>query len=452
MSSPSVSIVVPVLNEAASIAARLAALQPYRRAGVEVLVVDGGSTDATVARAEGACDRVFAAPRGRGSQMNAGARAARGVVLIFLHADTTLPAGAVEAVRQAVAAGAVWGRFDVTISGSSRWFPLIAAMMNWRSRLTGIATGDQAIFVARDRFLDAGGFPDIALMEDVALCTLLRRRFRPACLRQKVSTSGRRWERNGVLRTVWRMWSLRWRYFFGADPERLAVEYGYEPRGDQLAMTEAPRFEIAVLAKAPIPGFAKTRLIPLLGPNGAARLQRWLLRRTLATAAAADLGPLTLWCSPSIEHPEFQACRELAALALRVQPEADLGARMLHAARQSSAQVGTLIVGTDCPLLDVQDLRRVAAELAGGAEAVVIPAEDGGYVLIALRRPYAPLFAGIAWSTPEVLAQTRQRALASGLRLVELAPRWDVDRPADYLRLLGHFPELAAVCGGDEPG
>lgn len=218
-----------------------------------------------------------------------------------------------------------------------------------------------------------------------------------------------------------------------------------DPVAPDLAMTETPRFEIAVLAKAPIPGFAKTRLIPLLGPQGAARLQRWLLRRTLGTVAAAALGRLTLWCSPNIDHPDFLSCRELGAVALRVQPEADLGERMLHAARHSSAQVGTLIVGTDCPLLDVQDLQRVAGELAGGAEVVVIPAEDGGYVLIALRQPYPALFAGVAWSSAEVLAQTRQRALSNGLRLVELAPRWDVDLPADYLRLLEHFPELAAV-------
>jgi hypothetical protein len=217
-------------------------------------------------------------------------------------------------------------------------------------------------------------------------------------------------------------------------------------------MTEMPRFAIAVLAKAPIPGFAKTRLIPLLGPEGAARLQRWLLRRTVSTAAAWRLGPLTLWCSPTADHPDFQACRELAPIELRVQPEADLGERMLHAARQSPASIGTLIVGTDCPLLEVHDLQRVADQLAGGADAVLIPAEDGGYVLIALRQAGPELFAGIAWSTPEVLVQTRQRALASGLRLVELEPHWDVDLPADYLRLLGHFPELTAVCEDDEFG
>jgi rSAM/selenodomain-associated transferase 2 len=242
MISPSVSIVIPVLNEAATIAAQLATLQEFRATGAELLVVDGGSSDATIANARPACDHVLTAPRGRGSQMNAGAEAASGVVLIFLHADTTPPVGAIHAVRQAIAAGAVWGRFDVEISGASRWFPLIAALMNWRSRLSGIATGDQAIFVRRETFFDAGGFPDIPLMEDVALSTTLRRRFRPACLRQKVTTSGRRWEKNGVLKTVWRMWSLRWRYFFGADPQQLALEYGYQARDDQ-ASGNPPRHD-----------------------------------------------------------------------------------------------------------------------------------------------------------------------------------------------------------------
>ncbi|HET6718813.1 MAG TPA: TIGR04282 family arsenosugar biosynthesis glycosyltransferase, partial [Rhodocyclaceae bacterium] len=172
----------------------------------------------------------------------------------------------------------------------------------------------------------------------------------------------------------------------------------------------------------------------------------------VGTVAAAQLGPLTLWCSPEIDHPDFAACRKFPELDLQRQPDADLGQRMLHAARQSAASIGTLMVGTDCPLLEADDLRRAAGELEAGADLVLIPAEDGGYVLIALRRPYAALFAGVDWSTPRVLAQTRQRALASGLRVVELAPHWDVDLPADYLRLLGHFPQLAAVCEKDESG
>ena len=230
MTTPQVSIVVPVLNEADSIRSALARLSVLREAGAEVVIVDGGSTDDTLANVRDLCDQLISAPRGRGSQMNAGANRASGVVLIYLHADTILPLGALNAVKQSIDRGAVWGRFDVAIDGASRWFPLISFMMNFRSRWTGIATGDQAIFVARQAFLESGGFPDIPLMEDVSFCSSMRSRSRPACLSDKVITSGRRWEKNGVLRTILMMWWLRLRFFLGASPDKLALEYGYQPR------------------------------------------------------------------------------------------------------------------------------------------------------------------------------------------------------------------------------
>ena len=230
MTTPQVSIVVPVLNEADSIRSALARLSVLREAGAEVVIVDGGSTDDTLANVRDLCDQLISAPRGRGSQMNAGANRASGVVLIYLHADTILPLGALNAVKQSIDRGAVWGRFDVAIDGASRWFPLISFMMNVRSRWTGIATGDQAIFVARQAFLESGGFPDIPLMEDVSFCSSMRSRSRPACLSDKVITSGRRWEKNGVLRTILMMWWLRLRFFLGASPDKLALEYGYQPR------------------------------------------------------------------------------------------------------------------------------------------------------------------------------------------------------------------------------
>lgn len=226
-----VSIIVPVLDEAAAVAGRLAALAPLRARGAEVIVVDGGSVDGTVALAAGRCDSVIVASRGRAMQMNAGAGVARGKILLFLHADTQLPGGALDAIVAGLdASGRVWGRFDVTIEGRSRLLPLVAAMMNLRSRLTGIATGDQAIFVRADAFERAGRFPEIALMEDIALSRVLRRVSRPLCLPQKVRTSGRRWDSNGALRTILLMWRLRLAYFCGADPQQLAVRYGYRAR------------------------------------------------------------------------------------------------------------------------------------------------------------------------------------------------------------------------------
>ena len=219
------SIIVPVLNEAAGIGATLQALAPLRARGHEVIVVDGGSGDCTVQLAQAGADRVLAAPRGRALQMNAGAAAAQGSALLFLHADTLLPVAADSAIQQALTAGARWGRFDVQISGGAWLFPLIAALMNRRSRLTGIATGDQAIFIQRSLFTQLGGYAQQPLMEDIELSRRLRAVAPPACLRQRVLTSGRRWQQRGVWRTVWLMWRLRWRYWRGASPDVLAQAY-----------------------------------------------------------------------------------------------------------------------------------------------------------------------------------------------------------------------------------
>jgi rSAM/selenodomain-associated transferase 2 len=219
------SIVVPVLNEAPHIQATLSALQPLRQRGAEVLVVDGGSQDATARLARPLADQVTEAPRGRARQMNAGAALAQGQVLLFLHADTLLPPDADQLVQGAMARGAGWGRFDVRITGKAWMLTVVASMMNLRSRLSGIATGDQALFVRRDLFERVGGFPDQPLMEDIELCLRLRQEARPACLRAKVTTSGRRWENRGVWRTIVLMWRLRWRYWRGETPERLAQAY-----------------------------------------------------------------------------------------------------------------------------------------------------------------------------------------------------------------------------------
>ena len=223
------SIIIPVLDEGDDIAAALDALAHLRTAGTEVIVVDGGSRDATVERAQLRADRVVLATRGRALQMNAGAERASGDVLLFLHADTRLPAEADRVVLNGLdQSRRVWGRFDVKIDGRSRLLPVVAWLMRLRSRLTGIATGDQAIFLRRDAFQAVGGFPALALMEDIAICKRLKRLGRPLCLRACVTTSGRRWEKNGVLSTILLMWRLRFAYFLGADPKQLARQYGYE--------------------------------------------------------------------------------------------------------------------------------------------------------------------------------------------------------------------------------
>ena len=220
------SIIVPCLNEAAGIVAALDRLQPLRARGAEVVVVDGESTDGSVALAAPLADRILAAPRGRASQMNAGATVARGPVLLFLHADCALPADAERLIVDGLAAsGKRWGRFDVRLAGAHPLLKIVAFMMNWRSRLTGIATGDQGLFMTRGLFADAGGFPAIPLMEDIALSKSLKTFGAPLCLRARITASGRRWERHGVARTMLLMWRLRFAYFRGAEPADLAVRY-----------------------------------------------------------------------------------------------------------------------------------------------------------------------------------------------------------------------------------
>lgn len=215
------SIIIPAFNEGGVIGATLASLAPLRARGHEVVVADGGSEDATRELAAPLADRVLVSPRGRSHQMNAGAAGASGDALVFLHADTRLPFDA-DALVLAALAHHAWGRFDVRIEGSSPLLAVIGFFMNWRSRVTGIATGDQAIFVRREMFR---GFPEIALMEDVAFCKAMKRLSPPACLRAQAATSGRRWDQHGVLRTMFLMWRLRLAYFLGVAPDELARRY-----------------------------------------------------------------------------------------------------------------------------------------------------------------------------------------------------------------------------------
>ncbi len=224
MSEPRLSIILPTLNEAHGIVPCLQPLQALRTRGHEIILADGGSRDATVTLAEPWVDKVIHSGRGRAVQMNAGARAAQGDVLLFLHADTRLPADADALILNALQARG-WGRFDVRLSGAQPLLRVVATLMNWRSRLTGIATGDQAIFVRRALFEKVGGFPEIPLMEDIALARALKKCGPPLCLKQRVLTSSRRWEQQGILRTIFLMWRLRLAYALGADPAQLVKRY-----------------------------------------------------------------------------------------------------------------------------------------------------------------------------------------------------------------------------------
>ena len=446
-------IVMPALNEGHALAQHLHTLQALRQRGAELVMVDGGSTDSTWALARALADRVLLAAQGRATQMNAGTQDCNADVLLFLHADTELPQDADRLVAQAVQSGKAWGRFDVRIDGPHPVLRVVERLMNLRSRLTGIATGDQAIFVKREVFERLGGFVDLPLMEDIELSTRLRKIGPPACIKVPVATSARRWQRHGVWRTIVLMWRLRLAYFLGASPQALAVRYGYAPKPDGVAQPVTAA--VAILAKAPVTGLAKTRLIPLLGAAGAARAQRRFTLNTLQVAGAAmafangataatptapDLSvppPLTLWCAPDAAHRFFRALQRAAGTECINQPQGDIGARMLHAFEHHFAQhakLPLLLVGTDCPVLAPGHLQQ-AAQALKQHDVVLIPAEDGGYVLVGMRVLVPQVFEGIAWSTPQVMAQTREQLRRAGVSWLELPTLWDVDEPADWQRL-----------------
>jgi len=226
LASAKISIIIPTLNEAAALARQLPSLQYYRDDGHEIILVDGGSHDDTLAVARSMVDRLIQTVKGRAHQMNEGADVARHDILLFLHADTGLPAAADKLIMQSlIAENHHWGRFNVRLSNEKFIFRLIGSMMNLRSAASGIATGDQAIFVKRTLFEDVGLFDRIPLMEDVALSKKLLKHGRPCCLREAVETSSRRWEEKGVWSTIFLMWRLRLSYFLGASPAKLAERY-----------------------------------------------------------------------------------------------------------------------------------------------------------------------------------------------------------------------------------
>jgi rSAM/selenodomain-associated transferase 2 len=223
--SPQLSVIIPARDEAQALPQLLANLAWLRACGAELIVVDGGSRDATAALAAPYVDRVLASSPGRARQMNAGAAVACGDYLWFVHADTQVSAESIQRLLEVLGERPVWGRFDVRLSGQSLSLRLIGSMISLRSRLTGVASGDQGIFVARVSFEALGGYADIALMEDLELIRRLKKLARPRCLRPALLTSSRRWERHGVWRTVLLMWRLRLAYYCGANPDQLARRY-----------------------------------------------------------------------------------------------------------------------------------------------------------------------------------------------------------------------------------
>ena len=428
----SLRIVIPVLNEGSHLAERLKKLQKLKAHGTEIVVADGGSTDESWAIASHWADRVVVAPRGRASQMNAGASdtvCSQAHALLFLHADTQLPDNAAALIAQALKQHA-WGRFDVQLDSPSVVLRIVSWAMNFRSRSTSIATGDQAIFMRSSVFQKTGGFPAQALMEDIEISSRLKSVGKPACLRHKVLTSARKWEQHGIWQTIFLMWKLRLAYFCGAKLDKLAKAYGYK------TALEQSYADIAILAKAPLAGLAKTRLIPLLGAAGAGRAQRAFLLQTMRTAKQSNLGAVSLWCAPGTQHVHFRAIQRVFEVQTQQQPQTDLGARMqlafeAHFAKNPSHPL--VLMGTDCPVLSPGHLQEAARALQSH-DVVLIPAQDGGYVLIGMRKPVTIVFEGIDWSTDKVMQQTRQKLRGAEVTWQELPTLWDIDEPADWLR------------------
>jgi len=224
-SFPLVSIIIPVLNESEEISNTLRLLQPFRDQGHELIVVDGGSIDDTLSLAEPLVDILIHSEKGRALQMNAGAAIAHGDIFWFLHADTLVAEDSLVLLSSALSSGYDWGRFDVRLSGQQLLLRIVERMMNLRSCLTGIATGDQGLFMTRDVFDEVGGFPTIPLMEDIELSKKLKKTGRPGCIKAAIVTSSRRWEQNGILRTIWLMWRLRLLYWLGVSAETLKLHY-----------------------------------------------------------------------------------------------------------------------------------------------------------------------------------------------------------------------------------
>jgi len=219
-----ISIIIPTLNESDTLAITLKPLQAFRQVSIEIIVVDGGSNDDTISIASTLADKFFSTDKGRAHQMNAGAEKAAGEVLLFLHADTELPGNAISLIEQHALPGQ-WGRFDVQLNNPRWLFSVNAWLMNYRSCLTGIVTGDQGLFIHRSMFEEVGGFPDAPLMEDIAISKKLKRYNRPICLKSRIIVNTRYWEQHGVWRSIVRMWRIRLAYFLGVPAEHLVKKY-----------------------------------------------------------------------------------------------------------------------------------------------------------------------------------------------------------------------------------
>jgi len=421
-----ISIIIPTLNEEEHLADLLDNLlaEPGDK---EILVVDSGSRDQTVAVATSRPGvRVGYARRGRSWQMNHGADLAQGDILLFLHADTTLQAGWYRAVRQTMEDPSVLlGAFRFKVNDPSIPFRLIECGVRWRCRLTRLPYGDQALFMRRQDFLNMDGYPPIPFLEDVDLVRRCRTKGHIRLLPLTASSSARNWHRHGPLRQTWKNWSAYYRYRHGTPIHELYQSY------------YGPRRAIVLFCKWPEPGAVKTRLAATVGDDQAVAVYRNLVYSTLVSVRQSESKADCWICfSPHDARAAFEEWFD-ASFLFQAQRDGDLGDRMLAAFEQGKRDGydEILIVGTDCPGLHSSHIDQAFASLANH-ELALGPTEDGGYYLIAAHKPHPELFQNMTWSVDTVFSETRKRAEQLGLTCATLDCLRDMDTEHDIRSLV----------------
>lgn len=428
-------VVIPALDEEDTLPGILGDLERMR-IGRRVLVVDGGSADATVAAARAGGAEVMRSRVGRAWQMNAGAAFLTTRWLLFLHADSRLDDSSLDSIAHHVRRDPPQaGYFRLAIAHEDAFYRMIEIGQRIRERLFDLVYGDQGLLVRRDVFDAVGGYPDQPIMEDVILCRRLRRAGRLTRLPGTVATSSRRYEEEGRVRAWMRNVRTIVRFLSGADPADLAG--GYRARRAPGADTSgagpsarAQRATLLVFARAPRPGTVKTRLARTIGDEAAAGLYRRMGRRIVASVEAVPARTVVCYDPPNAE-PEIR--RWLGPSPRRYVPQGggDLGARMSRMFDRAFTDADRVVaIGTDAPATDAGRVAR-AIDALDTADVVIGPARDGGYYLIALRRPCPALFQGIRWGTGSVLAETCSKAEQLGLRVTWLDLESDIDTAGD---------------------
>jgi len=434
-----ISVIIPALEEEEALPGCLASVAA--QAGpLEVIVVDGGSRDRTTELARAAGAAVLSCPPGRARQLNSGARAARGEVLLFLHADSRLPPGALAALRRAAARGARAGAFRMRFD-RARWDYRLAGWLGDRyCELTGDLFGDRAMFLDRDLFEELGGFRELDLLEDLELAGRLRRAGQAVTLlTPTVITSSRRADAVGLPRFVWGCCQLLWAFHRGQPAAPTAAAFMRGKRGRAPAAAKGPRpVELLLLARRPEAGRVKTRLARALGAEAACELHAAMARDTWAALR-------------SLSRPAHLATDGAGWLdgATRVWPQRGegLGERLAEVLEQMAAAGAraVLVIASDTPHLGAARIEEAAAQLEAGAALVASPAEDGGLTLLGLALPASVPLRELPWESDRLDAGLAAAAERAGARLVWLLPgSYDLDTVEDLRRLLAEPAEVRA--------